>query len=128
MSLTFLRADVLRSVQAQLIQSYGGLPGLRSEAGLESAVSRPLQLQHYAGEQHVGALAASLAWALLRNHAFADGNKRIALAAFVMFSDLNGYRLDCSEAEETAMFIRAADSTITEDDWTLWALHVTKPK
>ncbi len=50
MSLTFLRSDVLRVVQAQLIQTYGGLPGVRNENGLESAVGRPKQVHTYTGE------------------------------------------------------------------------------
>lgn len=128
MILTFLRSDVLRTVQAQLIQTYGGLPGVRNEDGLESAVARPRQMHNYTGEERIGAVAASLAWALLRNHPFADGNKRIALAAFVMSAELNGHRLTCSEAEETAMILKAAGSEISEDEWTAWALHVVTRK
>ena len=128
MSLTFLRSDVLRTVQAQLIQTYGGLPGVRNEDGLESAVARPQQMHNYTGEERVGVIAASLAWALLRNHPFADGNKRIALAALVMSAELNGHRLTCSEAEETAMILKAAGSEISEDEWIAWALHVVTRK
>ncbi|MGI4827136.1 MAG: type II toxin-antitoxin system death-on-curing family toxin [Janthinobacterium lividum] len=128
MSLTFLRSDVLRTVQAQLIQTYGGLPGVRNEDGLESAVARPKQMHNYTGEERIGAIAASLAWALLRNHPFADGNNRIALAAFVMSAELNEHRLTCSEAEETAMILKAAGSEISEDEWTAWALRVVVRK
>ena len=128
MSLTFLRSDVLRVVQAQLIQTYGGLPGVRDENALESAVARPKQLQNYTGEARVGAMAASLAWAILRNHPFADGNKRLALAALVMSVQLNDHRLTCSEAEETAMIFQAASSEISEEKWTAWVLRVVVPK
>ena len=128
MSLIFLRSDVLRTVQAQLIQTYGGLPGVRNEDGLEPAVARPKQMHNYTGEERIGAIAASLAWALLRNHPFADGNKRIALAAFVMSAELNEHRLTCSEAEETAMILKAAGSEISEDEWTAWALRVVVRK
>ena len=128
MTVTFLRSDVLRTVHAQLIQSYGGLPGVRSDNGLESAVARPKQLHNYTGEARVGAIAASLAWALLRNHPFADGNKRVALAAFVMSAELNAHRLTCSEAEETAMILKAAGSEISEEEWKAWALRVVVPR
>ena len=128
MSLTFIRSDVLRAVHAQLIQSYGGLPGVRTEDGLESAVARPKQVHNYTGEIRIGAIAASLASALLRNHPFADGNKRLALAAFVMSAELNGHRLTCSEAEETAMILKAAGSEVSEDEWTAWTLRVVVPK
>lgn len=128
MSITFLRSDVLRTVHAQLIQTYGGLQGVRSKDGLESAVARPRQLHNYNGEERIGAIAASLAWAILRNHPFADGNKRVALACLVMSAELNGHQLTCTEAEETAMVLKAAGSEISEDDWTAWALRAVQPK
>ena len=81
MSVVYLRSNVLRDVHARLVQTYGGLPGIRDESALESAVARPIQLHNYTGEVRIGALAASLSWAILRNHPFADGNKRVALAA-----------------------------------------------
>jgi death on curing protein len=127
-NLTFLRSDVLRTVQAQLIQTYGGLQGIRNEDGLESAAARPQHLHNYRGEVRIAALAASLAWALLRNHPFVDGNKRIALAALVMTAELNEHRITCSEAEETAMVLKAAGSEISEEEWTTWALKVMLPK
>ena len=128
MSVTYLRSDVLRAVHAQLIHTYGGLPGIRDENALESAVARPKQLHNYTGEVRVGAIAASLSWAILRNHPFADGNKRVALAAFVMSVQLNGHRLTCSESEETAMVLNAAASKASEAEWTAWALRVVVPR
>ncbi|HEY4382220.1 MAG TPA: type II toxin-antitoxin system death-on-curing family toxin, partial [Acidobacteriaceae bacterium] len=66
---------------------------------------------------------AALAWALLRNHPFNDGNKPVAFAALTMFLELNGYGLKCSEVEETAMVIRAAGGAITEAEWTAWVVR-----
>ncbi len=68
----------------------------------------------------VPALAAAYGWGLLRKHPFIDGNKRIALAARVVFLDLNGWELTCSQAEETAMILRAAAGEISERVWTEW--------
>ena len=123
----FVRADVLRNVHGRLIETYGGLGGVRDENGLESAIARPKHLQHYTGEGRIGVLAATLAWALLRNHPFADGNKRAALAALVMALDLNGYRLLCSEVEETGTVMRAAAQAITEDEWIAWGEQSIAP-
>ncbi len=127
MSVTYVRGDVLRNVHTRLIQTYGGLGGVRDENALESAVARPQQMGNYTGEIRIGAVAASLAWAILRSHPFADGNKRVALAALVMSAQLNGYRLNCSESEETAMVIQAAGASISEDEWMAWALRVVVP-
>ena len=120
MKLEFVRADVLRNVHSRLIEKYGGLIGVRDDNALESAIGRPQNLEAYAGVTSVPQLGAALAWALLRNHPFADGNKRSAFAAMDMFFELNGHRLTCSEVEETAMVLRAAVSEITEAEWTAW--------
>jgi death on curing protein len=119
-SFEYVRADVLRNVHGRLIERYGGVSGVRDENGLESAIARPKNLAFYAGAESAGALGAALAWALLRNHPFADGNKRAAFAGLTIFLELNGYRLTCSEVEETAMVLRAASSEISEEDWTAW--------
>ena len=65
-------------------------------------------------------LAAAYAWGLLKNHPFFDGNKRTALAALVVFLDLNGWDWTCSEVEETATVLGAAAGEISEEDWSAW--------
>jgi death-on-curing protein len=117
MTIEFIRGDALRNVQSRLIERYGGLSGIRDENLLESALARPKNLFHYEDEQRIPRLAAALGWAIMRNHPFADGNKRAAFAAVCMFLDRNGYELTCTEVEETAMVLRAAASTITEPQW-----------
>ena len=124
MKVEFVRADVLRNVHGRLIENYGGLPGVRDENGLESAIARPQNLQKYLSEQRIGVLAASLSWALLRSHPLIDGNKRAALAGLTMALDLNGYQLTCSEVEETAIILRAAAGEIAEEQWTAWVESV----
>ena len=81
----------------------------------------------YGEVSSVGALGAALAWSILRNHPFADGNKRAALAGLTIFLDLNGHQLTCSEVEETAMVLRAASSEIDEAEWTAWVLRSVGP-
>lgn len=128
MSLEFVRADVLRNVQSRLIERYGGLPGVRDDGALESAIARPRNLFAYGQADSVAALGAALAWAPVRNHPFMDGNKRAAFAALTMFLELNGHRLVCSEVEETAMVLRAAASEISEEEWTEWVVRSIAPK
>jgi len=122
-SFEFVRADVLRNVQSRLIERYGGLQGVRDDNALESAIARPKNLFAYGQASSVAELGAALAWALVRNHPFADGDKRAAFAALTMFVELNGHRLTCTEVEETAMVLRAAASEISKDEWTAWVLR-----
>ena len=127
MSLEFVRADVLRNVQRRLIERYGGLPGVRDEGALESSIARPENLATYGEISSVPKLGAALAWSILRNHPFADGNKRAAFAGLAIFLDLNGHRLTCSEVEETAMVLRAASSELSEEEWTAWVVRSVGP-
>jgi death-on-curing protein len=87
---------------------------------LESAVARARNLVSYKPEATLADVAASLGWGLIRNHAFVDGNKRIGLAAMVVFLKAHGCVLTCSGPEETTMVLRAASSQISEDEWTDW--------
>ncbi len=111
------------AIHQELIAGYGGAPGLRAPASLESALARPKHLATYKRSVSVPELAAAYAWGLLRNHPFIDGNKRTALAAMVVFLDLNGWELTCREAEETAMVLRAAAGEINEGEWNGWVLR-----
>lgn len=124
----FVRSDVLRNVHGRLIEHYGGSAGVRDENALESAVARPRNLYAYGRVRSVARLGAALAWALVRNHPFVDGNKRAAFAALTIFLELNGYRWTCSEAEETAMVLRAAASEVTEETWTAWVARSVAKK
>jgi death on curing protein len=119
-SFEYVRADVLRNVQRRLIDTYGGLHGIREEGGLESAIARPRNLAEYGGISSPGALGAALAWGIMKNHPFVDGNKRAAFAGLTIFLEINGFGLRCSDVEETAMILRIASNEMTEDEWTAW--------
>lgn len=68
-------------------------------------------------------LAAAYGWGLLRNHPFVDGNKRIALAAVLVFLEHNGWEWLSSEVEETANVLAAAADKMSERDWNYWIAH-----
>ena len=116
----FLNSAMLRTMHSDLIRIFGGSYGLRDAGLLESAVARSRQFANYSSDATVGKLAAVLCWGLVKNHAFIDGNKRIALAALVTFLKRNGHQLTCSEVEETAMILRATGSEIAEEEFGAW--------
>ena len=118
--LRWLTTRGLSAIHDDLIERYGGIHGMRDTGALESAVARPRQLASYGGSTTVPKLAAAYAWALLRNHPFVDGNKRVALAAIVIFLDLNGWDWTASEIEETAVILGAAAGEIKERAWIGW--------
>lgn len=72
---------------------------------LESAVNSPINQQHYKQENDLARLAAALSYKLIKNHAFANGNKRTALLAANLFLLQNGkllqqdaYRVENNDA------------------------------
>ena len=125
--MVFLTVEVVEAIQSALIDRYGGSHGLRDRGLLESAVNRAENRVTYDPNSTVPEVAASLAWGLIKNHAFIDGNKRVGLAAMVAFLYSNRFTLTCSETEETAMVLRAAASEITEVEWMLWVMQAASP-
>jgi prophage maintenance system killer protein len=73
-------------------------------------------------------VTASLAWGLIKNHAFIDRNKRIGAAALFLLLSANGHRVMVTQEEETAIFRRAAASEITEEQFTAWVERSVSPK
>lgn len=85
-----LTAEAVLAIHDEVISAHGGLPGLRDLNLLESAVAAPQA--SYGGEPLISEpveIAASYLFYLCRNHPFADGNKRVALASCLVFLEAN---------------------------------------
>ena len=85
----------------QLIaQETGGSIGLRDEGLLESALEGAFATfggkELYPTKEEKG---ARLGYALISNHAFVDGNKRIGMYVMLTFLEVNGIRMDCTNRE-----------------------------
>ena len=90
-----------------LISAFGGSLGLRDEGALASALMRP-QLGYYDGLiQEAAALMESLA----NNHAFVDGNKRVAFFVTDTFLRMNGHFINCDNDEAYAFFMRMFEAS-----------------
>lgn len=76
-------------LHTRLIERFGGKDGVRDLGLLESALMRP-QTGYY---KSLSLEAAALLQSLSQNHAFIDGNKRVAFATTAIFLRMNGYRL-----------------------------------
>lgn len=66
---------------------------LKDQGLLESACARPAHAWFYDGQEDVFELALILMMAIVRNHAFSDGNKRAAFEAALLFLELNGFEV-----------------------------------
>lgn len=109
------------AIHDRQLAEHGGTPGVRDEALLESALSRPQQLYAY-GEPapDLADLAASLAFGLARNHPFVDGNKRTAAVMCETFIELNGARLEADDAELFPLFLSLAEGQLAPEEFAAW--------
>jgi death-on-curing protein len=64
--------------------------------------------------------AAALAFSLVMNHPFVDGNKRTGYAAMMMFLSRNGHTIITSIDERESIFVSLAAGTLDRDQFVAW--------
>jgi death-on-curing protein len=111
------------AIHTDQLREHGGLPGIRDENVLESALARPKQKWHHGELTDLPVLAAAYAFGLVTNHPYRDGNKRIGFLAMVTFLGVNGHDFSASEAEVVAEFLDLADGHVSEDALADWIRH-----
>ena len=95
-----LTVDEVLMLHDKLLKATGGLPGLRDRGLLESAVlSVNASFEEVEQYPTIEEKAARLAYALISNHPFADGNKRVGVLAMLMTLRLNGATLQYTQQE-----------------------------
>jgi len=111
----------VKQIHARLIDVSGGSAGLRDEAGLESAVNQPSA--SFGGDDLYPSIiekAAALAFSLVKNHAFIDGNKRIGHAAMEVFLILNGFEISADVDEQERVFLGLAAGSVGREELIRW--------
>lgn len=90
----FLQVSEVVELNRKLVAEFGGTHGVLKPSELDSAVHAP-RTYEFGVILHpsLAAMAAALTYALARNHAFSDGNKRTAFAAGKIFLTINGQRI-----------------------------------
>lgn len=107
----------------QLVTQTKGSSSLRDEGMLDSALSAPFQT--FGREDVYPSLhqkAARLCFGLVKNHPFADGNKRIGVHAMLVFLALNGIELQHTQTELSDIILQLAGGTIQSSDLLNWIL------
>lgn len=111
---------VVDAIHNDQLREHGGLPGVRDENALESALARPRQKWNDSDRADVPVLAGAYAFGLVQSHPYRDGNKRIGFLAMVTFLGVNGHDFSATEAEVVAEFLALADGRVSEEalaDW-----------
>ena len=112
--------NILR-VHEEVIRSSGGSQGVRDRPPLESALAQPFQ--SFGGEDlypGIVAIGAALAYFIIQNHPFVDGNKRTGHAALEIFLNMNGYEIVADENEQELIILGVASSEINQNQFREW--------
>lgn len=127
MSWRWVDKGALILLHDESLAEHGGRAGIRDDGLLESALGRAKNLAAY-GAPDVADLAASYAVGLAKNHAFVDGNKRVAFLAMGLFLYLNGHRLTATQADATLTVMGLADGSIGEPVLAEWIRRNSAPR
>ena len=94
---------------------------MRDEGLLSSAIEGIYQTfdgqELYPTKEEKG---ARLGYALISNHAFFDGNKRIGMFAMLTFLEVNGIKISCTDDEIAQMGIAVAAGIIGYEKLLQW--------
>ena len=107
------------AIHSRQLRRFGGAPGLRDEGMLRSALERPINKWRYE-QSDLAELAAAYAFGLAKNHAFIDGNKRIACMAMRVFLLKNSVDFSPEPAHATSIILSLAAGEVSEESLTRW--------
>jgi death-on-curing protein len=68
------------------------------------------------------AKAAHLAFSLVKNHPFLDGNKRIGILAMLVFLEINGSPVTATDDELIALGLGLAENTLDDSTLMNWII------
>ena len=107
-----------------IAEATGGSEGIRDEGLLESALEAAYAgfdgQDFYPTKEEKG---ARLGFALISNHAFVDGNKRIGVYVMLSFLEMNGIRIRCTDEELVKVGLSVADGSMTYETLLQWVLE-----
>ena len=116
----WISKQAVLALHDEQLAEHGGSGGIRDETLLDSALAKPKNVFAYGDEHDLFRLAASYAYGIARNHAFVDGNKRIAFMAMMGFLLKNGVVFDPEPAQSTSIILSLAAGEVSEESLTRW--------
>ena len=104
-----------------IYERYGGSCGVLNEGMLDSALQAPFQT--FGGEElfpDTKDKILRLAYGLIKNHSFRDGNKRIGALVLLVLLELNGWHVDATNEEFADIIMGIAASEKDDEDLKQW--------
>jgi len=122
----YLTLDDILPIRDRLAAAYAARFEIMSTNALMSALAAPRRSAF--GVEVFTTLAekaGALAFSLIQNHPFWDGNKRIASAALRLFVERNGAQLAADELDLRVVTTGVAKGALRDDDLIAWlARHI----
>jgi len=112
-----LTASQIIKFQAKLIEKTGGLAGIKDKSLIDSSLNAPFQtwdgvdLYPTTLEKII-----RIGYNLIRNHCFADGNKRIGMYAMLILLELNQFEIELSDEDIIFMGINVASGEMSYEE------------
>src|ERR1700723_368901 len=115
----WLTSEQAIAIHSRQLRRFGGAPGLLDEGMLRSALERPINKWRYE-QSDMAELAAAYAFGLAKNHAFVDGDKRIASLTMRGFLLKNGVAFDPEPAQAATIILPLAAGEVSKESLTRW--------
>ncbi len=112
----FLTVDEVIEIHTTLIQTYGGLDGIRDMGLLISAIEMP-KASMFGEFLHPTFFdkAAAYLFHIVCNHPFLDGNKRTGATSALVFLDMNEINIEFDENQFEELVVQVAQSKVSKE-------------
>lgn len=121
MAILYISEELVLTFHADLLQRYGGEPGLRDRGLLESALAQPrMTVGGKGAHKTLFEKAAAYGYHVCNNHPFIDGNKRVAFVLMDVFLQRNGWEITVVEEEAYSVMISLASGRLTKAQLASW--------
>ncbi|GAB6991795.1 type II toxin-antitoxin system death-on-curing family toxin [Paenibacillus pini] len=108
----------------KIVKSTGGADGVRDRGLLESALNKSKVT--FDGRELYEGLYRKIAvtgYALIKNHGFVDGNKRIGVATLLLLLRINNIKVRYEQSELVELGLRTAEGIYKEEDVEQWIIE-----
>jgi len=126
----YLTLREVLELHRRVMYIFQGKDGIRDLGALQSSIAQP-RMAYGREELYEGvvAKAAALGYALIMNHPFVDGNKRVGHAAMEAFLMLNGYEIQAGVDEQEEVILKVAAGEMGRAEFVEWlGAHVVKQR
>ena len=116
-----LTKDQIIMLHEAIYERYGGTLGVLNEGMLDSALQAPFQT--FGGEELLPETKDKiirLAYGLIKNHSFRDGNKRIGALVLLTLLKINGSHVNATNEEFADIIMGIAASEKDDKDLSDW--------